>query len=84
MTTIKNEEQELQLYFSPFGYLDLQTACKIGDLVELRERDVFEMIDEYKNSCGLESYENIDPVYAVLDHILQMARNHIESVEWLH
>ena len=80
MTTIKNEVQELQLYFSPFGYLDLQRACEIGDQLELREGDIFELIDDFKENCGMENYKNIDPVYIVLEHILQMARNHIEEV----
>ena len=80
MLSIRNDVQELQIQFSPFGYLDLQKACEIGDHVDLKEADIFEIIDEFKVSCGLEGYEEIDPVYTVLDHILQMARNHIDLI----
>ena len=77
---MKNEVQELQIYFSPFGYLDLQRACQIWDELWLYERSLFEIINEYRESCGYDNYESIDPVYCVLEHILQMARNHIEEV----
>lgn len=80
MLAIKNDVRELQLHFSPFGYLDLQKACLVGDELDLSESDIFEIIDEFRESCGYELYDKIDPVYCVLDHILQVARNHIEEV----
>ena len=47
--------------------------------MELCEQDLFEVIEEFRESCGYDSFESLDPVYCVLDHILQMARNHIEE-----
>jgi len=80
MLDIKNEVQELQIHFSPFGYLDLQVACEIGDHVDLREGELFEIIDDFRENCGMDNYGDVDPVYVILDHILQMARNHIEQI----
>jgi len=74
-----NEVRELESYFCPYGHLDLQAACKIWEQVELCEQDLFEVIEEFRESCGYDSFESLDPVYCVLDHILQMARNHIEE-----
>jgi hypothetical protein len=31
MNTILNDTKELQTYFCPFGYLDIDRASKIGD-----------------------------------------------------
>ncbi len=30
-TIMKNEVNELQIYFCPFGYLDMKAVCEIGD-----------------------------------------------------
>lgn len=77
---MKNEAQELASSFCPFGYLDLQAACAIWDAIELRESDLFEIIDNERESFGLEGFDKLDPVAAVLEHILQMARNRIDEV----
>lgn len=74
-----NDVRELQLYFCPFGYLDVKAACEIGDCVWLCERDIFEIINDYRESCGYLNYNHIDPIASVLEHILQMARNEIEA-----
>ena len=77
---MKNDTHELQMYFCPFGYLDMQAACHIWEAVWLYERELYEIIDDFKESCGECCYSSIDPVYSVLEYILQMARNHIEEV----
>lgn len=46
---MRNTVNELQLHFSPFGYLDLQAACAIGDAFELHEGELFEIIDDAWN-----------------------------------
>ncbi len=42
--------------------------------------DIFEAIEYDKESWGLDDFCKMDPVYCVLDHILQMARNEIDEV----
>ena len=75
-----NEVSEMQCYFCPFGYLDIRQVCAIWDQVGLNESELVDIIDEFKESCGLSGYDGIDPVYCVLDHILQMARWKIEEL----
>ena len=80
MKTVKNEVNELQLYFCPFGYLDVKAVCEIGDSLWIYERELFEIIDNDRESMGYSNYDNFDPVASILDHVLQMARNKIEEV----
>lgn len=75
-----NTTSELQRYFCPFGYLDLERACAIGNIIWYSEYQLFEVIDNFKEDLGFKDYENIDPVYCILEHILQMARNKIEEL----
>jgi len=37
--------------FCPFGYLDMKIACEIGDQVGLCEYQLFEIINEFRESC---------------------------------
>jgi len=41
---------------------------------------LFEIIEEFRESVGYTDYESIDPVYCILDHVLQMSRNAIEEL----
>ena len=77
---MENDIHELQMLFCPFGFLDMQAACHIWEAVWLYKRELFEIIDNFKESCGECGYTNSDPVYSVLEYILQMARSHIEEV----
>lgn len=77
---MRNTVEELQGCFSPFGYLDLQAICQIGEALELHEYELFAIIDDFRESIGYQSWEGIDPVYCVLDYVLQMVRNKIEEV----
>lgn len=80
MNTILNDTKELQTYFCPFGYLDIDRASKIGDELWIYEAELFEIIDNDRESMGYEGFKNIDPVASTLDYILQMARNKIEKI----
>ena len=42
--------------------------------------NIFETIESDKESWGRDDFSYIDPVYCILDHILQMARNEINDV----
>ncbi len=75
-----NTAEELATHFCPIGYRDLQAACAIGDAVWLFEPQLFLIIDDFKDSIGLESFDDIDPVYCILEHILQSSRNLIEEI----
>lgn len=76
---MKNSVEETMSQFCPFGYLDIRAACKIGDEVSLREEEIFEIIDNFREELWLDGYGNIDPVYCVLEHVLQQARNIIDE-----
>jgi len=80
MKTTHNDVEELQTYFCPFWSLDIQAACRIGEEVWLYEHELFEIIDNTRIHFGYESFDHIDPVASILEHILQMARNKIEEV----
>lgn len=77
---MRNTVSELQVQFSPFGYLDLQAVCEIWEEVELHEGELFEIIDDARESIGYQNWDNFDPVYCVLDHVLQIARNYIDEI----
>ncbi len=74
-----NSVDRLSSCFCPFGYLDLKTACSIGDEIWMIETDIFEIIDDFRESIWLGGFNDIDPVYCVLDYVLQMARNLIDE-----
>ena len=80
MNTIWNETKELQTYFCPFGCLDVERACNIGDELWIYENELFEIIDDTRINYWCDDFKNIDPVASVLDHILQMTRNKIEEL----
>lgn len=77
---MRNTVSELQGYFCPFGYLDMQAICKIWDEVDLREDELFDIIDNSREDMGYSSWDNFDPVYSVLEHVVQSARNKISEV----
>ena len=77
---MRNTVSELQGYFCPFGYLDVQAMCELGDELELSEYQLFEIIDDARESMGYENWAGIDPVYCVFDFIVQNARNVIDEV----
>ena len=66
--------------FCPFGSLDIRAICKIGDDLDMHEGELFEIIDDFRESIGSESWDDIDPVYCVLDYVLQEARNKVSEV----
>ena len=48
--------------------------------MDLTPSDIFDIIEDDRQSYGADLYDKMDPVYCVLDHILQMARNEIDDV----
>lgn len=74
---MNNEVETLQGCLVPFGYLDMKRACEIADELWMTESDIADVIDQFKDECGLSGYEWIDPVYLVMDHALYLARNKI-------
>lgn len=77
---MKNSVSELQSYFCPFGYSDVKAICEIGEEVELHEEGLFEIIDNSRESFGAQNWDNFDPVYSVLDHVMQTARSKVSEV----
>ena len=83
MEVAREQVEELQGYFCPFGFLDLKAAIEHGQAVSLSPSDIYDLIDEARECMGFTqfaSFDNMDPVYCILDHILQMARNEIDDV----
>jgi len=83
MEVTEQQVEELQGLFCPFGILDLKAAIEHGQKVNLTPLDIFDLINEARECVGFkqfEAFENVDPVYCVLEHILQMAKNKIEDV----
>ena len=51
--------------------------------MDLTPADIFDIIEDDRECMGygqIEAFDQMDPVYCVLDHILQMARNEIDDV----
>jgi len=77
---MKNSVSELQSYFCPFGYSDIEAACEIWDETDLKESELFDLIDDAREDMGYKNWDGFDPVYSVLDHVVQTARNKIEEI----
>lgn len=65
--------------FCPFGILDMQTAVNAALQAGKNTDFVYESVNEFAESCGV-TIDKCDPVYCVLDSILQEARNEITEV----
>lgn len=76
---MKNDVHELQFYFCPFGYLDMQAAYQIWVQVGINDRAIFDIIDDFRESVWEETFNNIDPVWCVLEHVLEQARTVISD-----
>jgi superfamily II helicase len=72
--------EDFKANFCPFGYLDIQRAVTVANEVNIDPDELFNIIEEFKTSCGYDSFDDIDPVYCIYDHILQMARNEIDKL----
>ena len=82
MNTIPNDTKELQSYFCPYWSLDIGTVAYIGDKIWIDNDELFDILDDTRESFWCETFENINPVASVLEHALQMTRNHIEEITW--
>lgn len=72
----KQEINEATSTFCPFGYLDIQTATNAALQAGKGVNFVYDSVSEFADSCGVK-IEDCDPVYCVMDSILQEARNEI-------
>ena len=75
-----NTINELQIQFCPFGYLDLEVVTEIWQSVQLSSAEVFDIINDSKEEMGYTEFRDIDPVYCILEHILQHTRSIIEEL----
>ena len=86
---IKAEEEHNQLMsrmvdnflsdINPFGWMDIKAAMEILNDFNHSSSDLYEALTEYMESCGIESYDNIDITYIAYDKILQDVRNFISE-----
>lgn len=82
-TNLTTKANELQINnaiasFCPFGSLDIKTAVNAA-LQAGKDTDfVYKCVNEFAEQCG-QPIDKCDPVYCVLDEILQEARNEISQ-----
>lgn len=74
----EQDVRECQASFCPFGWMDIKTAVQHSFLSGHNVDFVQETVNEFVESCG-GKLEDCDPVYCVMDAILQEARNEIEE-----
>jgi len=77
------EANELQINnaiaeFCPFGSLDIKTAVNVALRAGKDTDYVYECVNEFAEQCE-QSIDKCDPVYCVMDAILQEARNEISE-----
>jgi hypothetical protein len=82
-TNLNIEANDLQINnavasFCPFGYLDIKAAVNAALRAGKDTDFVQECVQEFAESCGI-TFEKCDPVFCVLDAILQEARNEISE-----
>ncbi len=65
--------------FNPFGYLDIQTAINAALQAGKTTDFVYESVCDFSENCGVK-INDCDPVYCVMDAILQEARNEIDDL----
>jgi hypothetical protein len=80
-TNLNIEANELQINnavaeFCPFGSLDIRTAVNVALRAGKGTNYVYECVNEFAVQCA-QSIDNCDPVYCVMDAILQEARSEI-------
>jgi hypothetical protein len=65
--------------FNPFGYLDIKAAVNAAINAGKGTDFVYECVEEFSDNCGVK-IEDCDPVYCVMDAVLQEARNEISDL----
>lgn len=79
MEATREDIQEFQSYFCSWGDLDVQGAVEIIKEHNLNMEEIQEQIESFCEDCDVK-LNDIDVVYQVYEHILQMARNEISSI----
>lgn len=49
-------------------------------MLGLSESELFDIIGDSRESMGYQNWDGFDPVYSVLEHVVQTARNKISEV----
>ncbi len=65
--------------FCPFGYLDMKAAVNAAIQAGESTSYVYDCVSEFSESCET-PINDCDPVYCVLDAILQETRNELDSL----
>lgn len=78
-TKIKQETDEFISLCCPFGSMDLRKAIETAMEVNLTGQELFELVEDFAKECDYK-FSDVDVVYIIYDHILQMARNHIDNI----
>ncbi len=75
----ESQVNDMAAAFNPFGWLDLKAAVEHALNAGYNEYWAAEQVEEFAESCGLK-VEDCDPVYCVMNSILQEARNEIDKL----
>ena len=78
MAISEEKVNEFRAAFCPYGYMDIQTAISHAEDAGHTIDWAVEQIEEFVESTG-SPIDKIDPVYVVMDSILQEARTEIEE-----
>lgn len=81
MKNITRDVNELRSLFCPYEFLDLKKCVEIANDVGLIPKNIFDIIEKFKN-LGVDDFYEIDPVYCLYDYILQNVKNEIEEKTW--
>lgn len=65
--------------FCPFGHLDMQAAVNCAIEAGKDSSYVYDCVSEFSESCDI-PIDKCDPVYCVMDAIMQEARQEIEHL----
>lgn len=75
----EKQVNDMAAAFNPFGWLDLKMAVQEAINAGYDAKWAAEQVQEFAESCG-QKLDDCDPVYCVMNSILQEARNEILEV----
>ena len=81
--SVGQQVEKFKSYFCPYGYDDIEKAIEVSQESNIFETknvagELYDLIEGEAENMGMK-IKDVDPVYIIYEHILQMARNEIEK-----
>ena len=76
-TRINRDIAEFQALFCPYGWRDIKFMMEAAHAVGMAPGQVYELVKDFQSDV-VADWDDIDPCYVMLEHILQNARGTIE------